>query len=281
MLVPLRQLLAGRPAPLCITPDVPIQEVLARMIENDYTQLPVVNQEGAYLGLISEQRLMRICFHLKKSNVFTALKVSQCYTPAEPLSPDADLFTALNRLEKAYAIVIVEEDKPVGILTDYDATHFFREIAEWLLIVRSIERTLRQYIECAFPEEQARKEGLIFAFGVGRKDEKEPAKQYEELTLHDHIQFMVTEQNWPKFQTCFESKAIFSGWMEQVNAIRNQLAHFREQVTKTQLDALQSALNWLNTCPKVPPVHEARLTSQDGQANFNLITDTGDVEGEL
>lgn len=254
----LRQLLAGRPAPVCAPRNMPVKEALDIMIGNNFSQLPVINQDGIFIGLVSDQRLLRDSYHLR-STIILDQRVGQCLTPTEPLGLDDDLFKALDRLERASAVVVVEGGKPVGILTDYDTTHFFREIAEGLIFIQDIELTLRQYIERAFPDEPALKAALFIAFGVDRRDTSKPAKQYNDLTLGDHIQLIVTEQNWARFQQAFESKELFSGWLESARKIRNQLTHFRGQVSKTQLDALQRALNWISNCPKLPSTQVAKL----------------------
>lgn len=262
MLFSIRQLLAGRAAPLCVSREMLIKDALAQMIEHNYSQLPVVDHEGSLLGLVSEKGLIRTCFHLQNSTSLTELKVGQCLTNVETLLPDDDLFRALDRLEQEYAVVVVEGSKPIGILTDYDTTHFFREFSEGLILIQDIELTLRQSIERAFPDGASLTEALIFAFGVDKKDGKQPAKTYQELTLGEHVQLITTEQNWMKFQPIFESKALFLGWMEPARKIRNQLTHFRGQVTKTQLDALERALDWMSHCPKLPLAQVARLERQ-------------------
>lgn len=259
MLYTIRQLVAGRPDPVCVPRTLPVKEALDVMIQHDFSQLPVIDQHGMFLGLLSERDLLRTLYHLNNSQILDTLKVGQCLTPVEPLTPDSDLFKALDRLEREFAIVVVDEGKPIGILTDYDTTHFFREVTEGLIFIQDIELTLRKYIERAFPDESALNTALITAFGVDRRDGSKPAKQYNDLTLGDHIQLIVTEQNWVKFQPGFESKVLFSGWLDPVRKIRNQLSHFRGQVSKTQLDILQRALNWINNCPELPSTQVAKL----------------------
>lgn len=46
MLLPLTKLLEGRDQPLCVAGDLDIQSALARMIEHDYSQLPVIDDRG-------------------------------------------------------------------------------------------------------------------------------------------------------------------------------------------------------------------------------------------
>jgi len=40
------QLLQGKPEPLCALPQEAVREALQKMLENDYSQLPVVEEKG-------------------------------------------------------------------------------------------------------------------------------------------------------------------------------------------------------------------------------------------
>lgn len=254
MLFPLSQLIEGRDAPVCVHRDMSIKDALAIMIEHDFSQLPVIDDHGNLLGIISDQALAHMMYHLDAASNMPTLPVGPWVIPAETLPPDHDLVEAVDRLNKTYSIVVVEGRKPVGILTYYDTTHFFREFSEGLILVRDIELTLRQYIEGVFTSEHAMKEALRIAFGPDRRDSSRPARVYDEMTLREHVQLIVSGENWPKFESIFGPKDTFERLMKPVIKTRNQIAHFREQITKVQINGLKRAVTWLDNCPKVPAI---------------------------
>jgi hypothetical protein len=170
--------------------------------------------------------------------------------PPRTISPDSDIFEALNLLENVYAVVVVENQKPVGILTDYDTTHFFRDLSEGLIIVEDIEVTLRQFIESVFPDNRSMDAALMRAFKENKKDPARPAKEYEELSFREHIQLIITEHNWEKFAAYFAPRELFTKLMAQVGDIRNQLAHFRGRLEPIQLNALVMGRDWLSARPR-------------------------------
>jgi predicted transcriptional regulator len=134
MLFPLEKLLKAD-KPICICQDKTIREALQLMVVNDFSQLPVVDAWGKLMGIISEQTIVRK-YRLINGNVsLLDLTVDHCQVPAVTLPPSEDLFKALDLLKNVYAIVIVDNREPCGILTDYDTTYFFREIAGGLLLV--------------------------------------------------------------------------------------------------------------------------------------------------
>ena len=254
MLFPLERLIdrSEKPGLICIKEDQTIREALECMIENDFSQLPVIDNNDNLLGIISERRVTRMYYHLIEGISLLDLKVNHCLAPVVTLPPERDLFEALNRLKDkdVFALVITKNNKPIGILTDYDMTQFFRDLSEGLIFVEDIEVTLRQHIQKAFPDTHALMTALMYAFKPGRRDPSRPAKEYEELTFYDYIQLITNERNWPKFQGIFEPMDMFIKLMEPVRKTRNQLAHFRGRLKPVQRDSLIQALNWLATRPK-------------------------------
>ena len=59
MLFPIKKLLEGRPAPLTASSDTTVRDALTLMVQNDYSQLPIINTEGALTGLISQETVVR------------------------------------------------------------------------------------------------------------------------------------------------------------------------------------------------------------------------------
>lgn len=252
MLFPVEKLLAGQPELLYVSHKETVKDALVHMVENDYSQLPVVDDDGHLTGIISEQAITRAFYHLAGDEISVLdLTVDHCQEQAVTLSLESDLFEALDRLRHTYAVVIVDGRKPIGILTDYDATHFFRDLYEGLLIVEDIEVTLRQIIESVFPTQADLDQTLIVFSGPDRQDETKPRKDFDHMTFGNYIHFVKHEAAWPQFKRIFGSKALFFQYMDQVREIRNQLAHFRGRPDVLQYDILRRARNWLDTRPRI------------------------------
>ena len=115
--------------PICIRWDKTIREALQLMVANDFSQLPIVDSQGKLFGIISEQSIVRKYRLINGNTSLLDLTVDHCQVLAVTLPLSEDLFKALDLLKNVYAIVIVDNGEPCGILTDYDTTHFFREIA--------------------------------------------------------------------------------------------------------------------------------------------------------
>jgi len=208
MLFPIQQLLEGRPEPMCAVKGSRVSDALIRMVANDYSQLPVIDGQGHLSGIISEDSIIRTYYYGGGAPLLD-LTVDHCQKPAVTAPPDSDIFEVLDLLKATYAVVIVREQRPVGILTDYDTTHFFRDISEGLILVEDIEVTLRQYIEAVLDTEHAMDAALVSAFGPHRRNPGKPAYAYDSLSFGQHILFIVTGKNWPKFERLLAPKGLF------------------------------------------------------------------------
>ena len=59
MLFPVQQLLEGREKPLWVSRETKVSDALALMVEHDYSQLPVIDDDGRLLGIISEDSIIK------------------------------------------------------------------------------------------------------------------------------------------------------------------------------------------------------------------------------
>lgn len=250
MLFPVSQLLQNKPPILTIKRNTKVRDALSIMVKNDFSQLPIVDENGELTGILTEQSIISTYFHTAGAVSILELGADHCQTRTVTIPKDSDIFEALDLLKNVYSIVIVDHNKPVGILTAYDTTHFFRDLSEGLILVEDIEITLRQYIESVFSDDKSRDAALLRAFRHDKQDPTRPAKEYDELSFGNHVQLIVAEHNWDKFTPYLEPKDMFIQLMNQVGQIRNQLAHFRGRIEPIQHDALIRARDWLSSRAK-------------------------------
>lgn len=256
MLFPISQLIAEKEEPLCISKNTKVGDALALMLENDFSQLPIVDEQDNLTGIITENSILRIYYHSKDRTSLLEKTVDHCQN-SSPITIEAenDIFDALDLLQKTYAVVVVKNRKPIGILTDYDTTNFFRNNSEEMILVQDIEISLRQYIDSILENDRAKLAAMMHAFGTERNgDPTKPAREYEALTFGEYIQLITCDRNWEKFEEIFESKEIFLNLMNAARDIRNQLAHYRGRLEPIQLNALETAISWLAGRPRISKI---------------------------
>jgi restriction system protein len=123
---------------LCVSSQETVRDAFTKMLEHDYSQLPIVNKEGELTGIISEQSVARSYYHLDEKVSVLDLKVNNCRENPVTVPIDQDVFDALDFLNQTYAVVF-DGRKPVGIITNFDTTNFFRDVSEGMILVEDIE----------------------------------------------------------------------------------------------------------------------------------------------
>jgi CBS domain-containing protein len=258
--------------PVCARPQTPLREVLRTMIENRFGQLPLVDEHGCLLGMVSQQSILRTYYHTDGAVNLLDLPVAHCAEATTVLHLDDDLFHAADLLARPghYASVLVEGDKPIAILTGKDMARFFRSLFEGIILVERIETRLAEYIDAAFPNPEALNEAARRVFGPGPDKPDYPARRPDHFTLADRVSFIADDDLWPFYQEALGSREVFMYLVDRVRRVRNALMHFRGSLSYSEQDALRKAQNWLTQRPMVATV--STLAAWD---EYNTAKTTG------
>ena len=128
------------------------QHALSLMIEHDFSQLPVTDNNQKLKGMITSDSLLRVVSHLKI--IPEKLKVSHATEKAIAYREEDELFELLKGLRDISAVPIVDKVRRVtAIITSYDTAEYFRKRAEDIMLAEDIEVTLRDLIESSHKDE--------------------------------------------------------------------------------------------------------------------------------
>lgn len=124
--VRLGEVLAGKDLPELVTASVSdrMTDVIARLKEHDISQLPVLHPDGSLAGLVTEVDLLK---HM--------MEAGHTHDPDETIepiiqaveftySPRANLEDVLSKFYETSVILVLQEDRPIGILTKIDVLDF-------------------------------------------------------------------------------------------------------------------------------------------------------------
>lgn len=250
----LANLLAGRRALICAPATATVGEAVALLLTHRVGQLPVVDGDGRLLGLVSQQSILSIYFYANGAVDLLRLPVGHCLDPAVTLDKQEGLLAAVDRLRTrgVAAVVVTDGDKPVGILTGRDMTHFFRSLFEGMLMVEQIETTLRECVAVALPQREALVQAAIHAFGPSKGNPNVPLRSPDGLSFTALIRLISAEANWRVFDPLLGPKQLFDPLMERVRQVRNEIAHFQGRPDSLELDLLRRAVQWLGSRRSVP-----------------------------
>jgi CBS domain-containing protein len=149
MALTIRSLLDGRDRPVVAKPNDPLGEAIEQMLRHDYSQLPVVNDQDCLHGIVTSDSILRTvdAFGLQPSE----LTVADATIKTRSFDPDGDIAELLDGLRDQYAAVIVDgEGKILGVVTNFDASEYFRRRAEDMMLVEDIEMTIREHVLSAY-----------------------------------------------------------------------------------------------------------------------------------
>lgn len=147
----IRQLLKDLREPVIASPEELISDALDRMLDKQFSQLPVVKENKDFYFVTYERILTTFASFGSRVDASALLvkdaliKIPTVYTASD------DLFDLLSGIRDMNATVIVDDQRNLmHVVTSYDTTLYFRQMAGDIIQVRDIEHRLRRIINSAF-----------------------------------------------------------------------------------------------------------------------------------
>jgi hypothetical protein len=249
-----QNLIAQRPAATTVRRNDPVSEALNLMVEHEFSQLPVVDLDNRPMGMVTYEGILRGIRNFGAR--LEDLHVRDVMTSASLFNLEDDLFELLEHLKRTYAVLIVDASEQLaGIVTSYDSTEYFRSRAENLMHVEDIEYMVKEFIRVAYTNEAGEIDAAKLAQAVSKvtpqdktgDNNRQPA--FEDLSLGQYILMLVSKSTWNVFEPIFQiPREALHKLLENVRITRNDLAHFRREITTVQIDQLRFCAGWLARC---------------------------------
>jgi hypothetical protein len=108
---------------------------------------------------------------------------------------------------------------------------------------------LRRYLELQGQEQpQLDKKGLEDSFY--HLAPKEEPKEFDDLTLYEYTELLLHKNHWERFGPFFDLEpSALRNLLSAIRETRNDLAHFRGEISATQRDQLRFCADWLAQHP--------------------------------
>lgn len=256
------------------------------MVRHDYSQLPVVDDDGKPVAIITADSIVRALHNFVV--LPAALRVLDAMRPRfSTCEIDEEVLDYLDDLQEQPAIFVVDPrtKKLVGILTSHDTTDYFRRRAQDIMLVQDIEEMIKNYVLAAFNSadegalslaideitpsntkelqpkfNKALARYLELSVGTNTKIDhslarksfeehlfqKEDARAFDRLTLNDYIELLVSKTRWERYEQVLRlDREALKRLLISVRNTRNDLAHFRTDISEEQREKLRFCKNWL------------------------------------
>ncbi|HLJ25511.1 MAG TPA: DUF4268 domain-containing protein [Candidatus Angelobacter sp.] len=295
-----------------VQPHEPIGSAINIMHQHGYGQLPVTGTDGEFQGrVITFESILQAIQSFRTEA--ESLLVRDTAQRVRSYPADADLLTTLDDIHRDNFAIIVEESRLLGIVTTADVAVFFREYAEDLMLIEGIESRMKEAIRALYAGDDGgldsaiatvtdraadirkRLPGAIRAYlakmnitaslaetdtdAIADAEKKlglpEPGKKFQDLTFDEFINVLLRHPRAPRLS---QSKDVseLRELLQRVRNARNNLAHFRRELTPEERRTIQFSAEWLENNLPVP-VPEI---SQQQRANVGAPASTHQEEME-
>lgn len=218
-------------------------DALRLMMANDYSQLPIVDDNEELVGMITSDSIARALnlLGLKVSQ----LKVSNTLQVVRQYRLDSDLSDLLEGLRDAYAVPVVDNfNRVIGIVTNYDTAAFFRSRAEDMMDVEDVENMLKDCLRIDLIAVQGQLDDSELKEKISNE---KGVKSFDRMSFNDFIILFLHAARWPRISECVDlHKEACRRMLEDVRDVRNDLFHFRTDISAERRFALKYCRDWLN-----------------------------------
>jgi CBS domain-containing protein len=217
-----------------VNPNDGLVKAVTLMLEYDFSQLPIMQNERDVKGVVTWKTIGRILALGTQCD-----SVGDCCQDANIVDSNRTFFDAIPMIvEHGYVLVRAGDRRITGIVTAGDLILRFRELTEPFLLLREIELQLRDLL----------KDKVVAAdFDVlddGNPFARRP-QNIADLTFGDYLRLFQHPQIWPKLALKID-RVVLINLLEAVRLIRNDVMHFDEDpLTGDEINTLKRAVNFL------------------------------------
>ncbi|MBB1329668.1 CBS domain-containing protein [Pseudoalteromonas sp. SR43-7] len=231
---------AANQTPLYVKPESPIKEAIAKMLANDYSQLPVMKNDREVIGFISWQTIGEAQALGEKCDL-----VSHCYkSGVQILEATTPLTDAIDQIIKHDFIMVRERTKLIqGPVTTTDLSIQYHKTAKPFLLIGQIEAAIRKILDSLASVE------LLKASKHG--DDVRNVEKPEDLNFSEYKTVLSNDILWTKLDINLCKSEVLKT-LEKVRIARNDVMHFHpDDESDESIVTLQNAATFFDKLAKV------------------------------
>lgn len=144
-----KEFIADRAPPVTATLEQPLVTIVRRMLDNDFSQIPVVDRQNHPIGIITSDSIRKALFNFPLTLHELPIRYAMLRDP-QIIGHQVDLIDLFDNMHAGYLLIVDERQELVGIVTNYDTNEYFRQRAQDIYLVENIESILKDYVLLAF-----------------------------------------------------------------------------------------------------------------------------------
>lgn len=245
---------------LTIPPTYRVRDAVTLMRHHGYSQLPVV-ESSEVLGVFSfrsfaqEAASATLEEWTKQRCAPGDLRVDEFLEPFDFARVTEEMSRVFDAMDRDNGILVGTPERLVGILTPMDFLRYLYRVASPFVMVSEIELALRALIRIALTEEQI-EAAAKRCNSTTHKGENAMPTSLEDMTFGNYHSLISHGENWSGFELVFGgTRTRTSGKLKEVGAIRNDLFHFKREITLQDHEILAGHRNWFLSKVKQAEAH--------------------------
>lgn len=244
----IKQVLPDEQELITFTPDTPVIEAFEIMRKNNISQVPVT--EGVeVLGVFSYRSFANGMTCLPENErKDLSLPVEEFLEKLTFAQITDELKDLLDEFDFKDAVLVGSEDRLQGMITSIDALRYFYRIASPFVMIGEIELAIRELIRASVGAEE-QKECIKMSLEKHYSSEKRSLPvSLEEMTFSDYVMLLRYKATWKKFEYAFGKNCnLVYAKLRHLPDLRNNIFHFKKEITIEEYDSLRDARDWLLT----------------------------------
>jgi CBS domain-containing protein len=230
-----------------VSPDTPVAEALQLMLDGNFSQLPVVIR-GHVVGAFTLRSFARGVLDFQSERVGPlSLSVDEFVERMSLVDVTAELDSILDPLDADGAVLVGSADRLQGIVTGVDALRYLYELAQLFVQIQEIEQAIREVIgRSVTPEQLAECIATSLRDLYEARPDKLP-KAVIDLSFGEYATVITDGRNWELFAPILGGdRARVRARLDTVASLRNDVLHFRRELTVDDRRHLLGAREWLS-----------------------------------
>jgi len=229
------RLAAANHKPVTVTPDAPVKDAVTEMLQNNFSQLPVMSGEREVKGVISWLSIgSRLAVGIGGTTVSELMDRDH-----QEIRAESHLFAAIPIVvEYGYVLVRARDNKISGIVTASDLNLQFLQLAEPFLSLGEVENHIRRMIDKRFDIDDLK----------AARDPADVAREVEsvsDLTFGEYVRLLENSDRWEQLAPHID-RARFIKSLDAIRRIRNDVMHFDpDPLPPTDLKVLRNFVTFL------------------------------------
>lgn len=229
--------------PITVSRDATVSNALEIMLENDFDQLPVV-QDGNVVGAVTYKSIARLAKSVPDADLGDMTIMGALISPTYA-DKDRDVFELFETFAVEEFVLVGDREEMDGIITRYDVFYFLKDQFEPFIMIGDIERNLRTIFRKELPDVETRIQETF----APRADE-DPSYSIPESLGHfnfeEYKRFIVVNNDALPTELQQDRDFVLK-LLEGVRQNRNALFHFRAEVNEIDYEIINVAHSYFRS----------------------------------